>query len=457
MFDHLSPNTNLMETDSNDELERFRSLLLLGLTLGLVLSVLLFWILTSYYRVDVPASLFAGGNDGWCKPPTESIGIHCFGDFNERVGLPAGHPQKGLIETSPIGPIITTIGNLLSDLTTPRIALMVFLILYTICAVTPIAVETRRRPRTEQVQLTLLLAVGTYPFIMVLDRGQSLALAIPLMYLYLRAVHHENFKLMTMSIVALSCIRPVFIGLSLMVLLLGRPRRFITTLTLSVSFPIALLVLTGSGRFTRVRDWFETSRIYVGSFREVNTPNNPNASIGAALYALVDFFAHLPSQIQFDQRLHAAQYAHKVAAILALLLLIGLFVVRQHVAPIMSGLLLLIVLSLAIGKYVAPYYLVFVLAFCPLLISQSTVWFIKLGLASKVTLFLALLATCSPAIIPILPPNWYELQSTGNLIHVRTLNTTIAVTLWTCFAILVVLGGVSKHRSNHRLAVVLET
>ena len=440
-----------METESNDELERFRSLLLLGLTLGLVLSVLSFWILTSYYRVDVPASLFAGGNDGWCKPPTESIGIHCFGDFNERVGLPAGDPQKGLVETSPIGPLITTIGNLLSSLTTPRIALVAFLILYTICVVSPIAVESRRRPRTEQLRLTLLLALGTYPSIMVLDRGQSLALAIPLMYLYLRAVQHENFKLLTVSIVALSCIKPVFIGLTLIVLLLGRPKRFITTLSLSVSLPIALLVLTGSGRFTRVREWFETSRSYVGSFREVNTPNNPNASIGAALYSLVDLFAHLPSPIQFDLRVQAAQYAHKVAVVLALLLLLLLFVVRHHVAPTLSALVLLIVFSLAIGKHVGPYYLVFALAVSPLLISQSPVWLIESGPFVKVTLLLALLATYSTAIIPVLPPNWYELQSTGDLIQVRTLNTTVAVTLWTCFSILVVVDSTFKLQSRNRL------
>ena len=41
-------------------------------------------VIASYYQVNYFASLIFVQNDGWCKIPEGSIGVHCFGDFNER-------------------------------------------------------------------------------------------------------------------------------------------------------------------------------------------------------------------------------------------------------------------------------------------------------------------------------------------------------------------------------------
>ena len=90
------------------------------------LAVPLAWILSSYFKIDIPASLLLDGDDGWCSPVTEGFGIHCFADFHERFLLTdmTLSPNGNNLELSPIGPFFTSIANFGSAHTSPRFILI---------------------------------------------------------------------------------------------------------------------------------------------------------------------------------------------------------------------------------------------------------------------------------------------------------------------------------------------
>lgn len=431
-------------------LRQFQGRLKTSLIIGLVLSFFIFWIFSSYFRVDVPSSLMFQANDGWCEAPKEGIGIHCFGDFNERVGLPPGHPWKDYVETSPAGPIVTSIANVLLAVTSPQISLITFLLIYMICVATPVLIATRTRRPIERLELVLLLSIGTYPSIVVFDRGHSLALAVPLMYLYLTSALRDDSRLLSISIVALSCLKPVFIGLSLIFLILNRGRRFTSTLLLSLSCPAALLVLTGKGDVSRIHEWLEISRSYTTTFREVSQANPPNASVGAAIYMFADLVAGIVRGDQTEFLDVVARSAHIVSLIVACFIIVCLYSSRRRTSPVVSALVLLIVFSLFVGKYVGPYYLVIAIAVNALIFSSSAAkhcsWDLHRGLSSM--LLLPLISSCAPLLIPVLPSNWYELQVSGAPITVKTLNVSIAVTFWVIFCMVVVTTGLRKYSDD---------
>ncbi len=423
------------------ELDQFRIQLRAGLIGGLAISLLAFWVFGSYFRIDVPASLMFQADDGWCEVPSESIGVHCFGDFNERVGLPDDHPWKNYVETSPVGPLVTQVANLILRLTSARFVLIAFLLLLGFVAILPIA-ATRTRSNSELLSNFFLFGIGTYPFLVLMDRGHSLAIASPLMFVYLRSAMTRNYKSLLVSIVALSCLKPVFIGLSLIFLIFNQPRKFVKALVLSIALPLVLLVVTGDGGVSRIREWLEISKSYTTAFRSVDQVNPPNASVGAAIYNLADLVFNLfeTININWDPRPLMIRVAAIVALLLAGLIVLLLYRARGKTPPILSALILLIVFSLYFGEYVAPYYLVFVIPLTAVLHIPNLElnWSLSARPIVRRLLLSALVCTTSPLIIPIIPDNWFGLQSAGGPLVVRTLNVPLAVLMWIlfCFATL---------------------
>lgn len=151
----------------------------------------------------------------------------------------------------------------------------------------------------------------------------------------------------------------------------------------------------------------------------------------------------VPEPLQIDPRTSAVQISHVMAAIVASVITLGLVLVRRNVSPVLSAIALLAVFSLSFGKHVGPYYLVFALAVGALIFSDSTAEspFLNRQPITSSVLFAALVMTCSPTIIPLIPANWFELQLTGTLIQVRTLNIPLAVFLWFSFCISILAGG----------------
>lgn len=421
------------------ELENFRSSLLICLLSGLVLSLVSFWTLSSYFKVDVAASLMYQADDGWCKVPTESIGVHCFGDFNERVGLADDHAWKDIPELSPIGPFVTLLANALLETTSARVTLLLFLCIFMAFAISPIFLGTRNYHPAERIKFLMILGIGTYPVLTIFDRGHSLALVSPLLFLYLRFTLKRRYELLSLIIIALACLKPVYLGLALIFLILEKPFRFIMTVIFGVLCPASFIVLSGPGGFDRLSQWLQAAAEYTTSFREINQVNPPNASVASSVYMITEALSQVLGAA--DLELWVLSYGHILSIALAAFISIGIIFLRRRLPIVVSALILLVVVSLFFGKYVAPYYLLFATAALGFIFSNEAVTFwpsTKYG-AVKKSLFFALLATSVPLILPVIPSNWFELQQVQGPIVIRTLNVSIATFAWLAFCIIAIL------------------
>lgn len=171
---------------------------LLSLSAGLLaVSAVVAFVLQSYFRVDVPWVLSQTGDDGWCEPSTQGIGVHCAGDFHQFVGtvvytpvppdhplLPAGYVVPHDLTNAPLaGPLLTAF-DLFARLAGERLSLVVWLTLLAGCLLMPIVYAVMRGPRSLMVVTVVVLGALTMPFLVAVDRGHFSALAVPWMMLF---------------------------------------------------------------------------------------------------------------------------------------------------------------------------------------------------------------------------------------------------------------------------------
>ena len=192
------------------------------ITAASFIAIPLYLALYSYYNIDIAASIVFKGNDGWCSIPVESIGVHCFGDWNERVGIDYNDrsinlPWHNNLELSPIGPFLTKIGNIATMLIGPKLTLVAVILLYTLMILSPLIFRVlelqRKNGRSKKdadlyTFLAILSPLTSLPYLSTIDRLNSIAIAVPLLYFFLRYCIQENPKKIIPIIVLLSCIKP---------------------------------------------------------------------------------------------------------------------------------------------------------------------------------------------------------------------------------------------------------
>ena len=133
-------------------------------------------------------------------------------------------------------------------------------------------------------------------------------------------------------------------------------------------------------------------------------------------------------------------YGHLLSIALAASISLGIIFLRRRLPILTSALIVISVVSLFFGKYVAPYYLLFTTAALGFIFSNEalTFWPSAKYATVKKALFFALLATSVPLIIPVIRSNWFELQQVGSPLVVPTLNVTIATFAWLTFCIVAI-------------------
>ena len=132
--------------------------------LSQAISVLWTWILSSYFKVDVPGTLMFRGDDGWCVPGIEGLGNHCFGDFNERFNpnsTPFSVAYPNNLELSPIGPYLTYFANFFADLSNPKIILLFFYFLSILLVLLPLVMCTQSYPLFLKIVIVSIFGIST--------------------------------------------------------------------------------------------------------------------------------------------------------------------------------------------------------------------------------------------------------------------------------------------------------
>ena len=342
--------------------------MLIGLLgLQLALAVPLAWVLDSYFNVNVPASLMFFGKDGWCDIATEGVGTHCFGDFHERFlidsSLPIPWPNN--LQLSPIGPLLTGIADSVAVFLPSRLVLSVVILVYATCLIVPSVWAARGRPWPLTFLIVGIAGIATYPFIVTMDRLNSVALTVPLILAYLLALAKDNSRGVLLSVLVLSVIKPQFVVLYLVLIAHRHWRAAMVGALASVASCLVLIVGAGGGDLGRISQWFAATSRYgsgLGPHAENFTPIN--VSLSRLVFVATSTLESI-QHVLFGSHLPLWASVHPVLVFIQawvfLLATVTLVLWGGRIPPVALGIAALVLSTLVLGEYVAAYYLVFAL------------------------------------------------------------------------------------------------
>lgn len=325
------------------------------------------WILSSYFNVNIPGSLMYKGDDGWCNARVEGLGVHCFGDFNERFNPESTPELQGYsnnLELTPVGPFLTFIANFLADLSNPRLILILFYIFSIVLILAPVALATSGSGWIVKISAISLFGIGSYPFLTLIDRLNYLVFSVPILYLLYSRLDIKDSKFSGYLIVLLTSIKPQFALLVLIFLFRGQTRKFIKIVAVQIFVISALVIIPARGSFGRITEYI--SRITGYGFRDVaswelQSQNPPNASLAKVYFIVLDFFVKL---LNFKEPIKNS-ILNFTPVILSFITILGILVVLFKKCSALSDLeitlILTVVALLGFGKYVAVYYFIFVI------------------------------------------------------------------------------------------------
>ena len=229
-------------------LSRSGQWLLAILVVGFGVQVALWWIVGSYFSVDVFASISFFGQDGWCDADTQGVGIHCFGDYFLPAQLAlSSDPWSGRIGINPYPGLSIMPFWLLEGtaqvLELPRLGLAIYLTAL-FFSVSAAAWWASRRLGVDRTAMVLLV-IGpvSIPAIVALDRGNSTGLVVPfLLWFYIATSRNRRWQA-TAALVVMAGIKPQYAALAVaLVALRWWKQSFLAVLIIAISHMVAFLV-----------------------------------------------------------------------------------------------------------------------------------------------------------------------------------------------------------------------
>jgi len=154
-------------------------------------------------------------SDGWCDPAESGVGEHCFGDFAFPKQLMS---EKSVLDNSfgithPYFPSTTALHRLfyfpsVSD----QVELLVYLVVLALGGLIPALLLGNRLGTFSQKVLAFLgLGFLSLPFLIAIDRGNSVMMAVGLAALAVQASRADNARRFVLWAIAASLVRPQFL------------------------------------------------------------------------------------------------------------------------------------------------------------------------------------------------------------------------------------------------------
>ena len=223
--------------------------------------------LSSYFGFKLTELVSITVVDGFCKPGIEGIGAHCFGDFYGFLDLDLGESWTSLATTYPPLAISYYLPfQFITHITGSRdLALYAHLCITFLSLTFPAAhLYFTKRIRSGFTVLALsIFLIGSGPAVFLIDRGNSLVLTIPILYLtFLYLIQGKESKLI-LCITLLSLVRPQFFIFALYFLIERRPLQFLKTLLLTMSSYFVLFFIFGPTQiFQNIFAWLRNLQGY---------------------------------------------------------------------------------------------------------------------------------------------------------------------------------------------------
>ena len=284
--------------------------------------------IASYFGVDVVSSLSFITPDGHCPdgdPATSGIGAHCFSDYYQVVEFvqtanPWSDHRSNYSAAGMLPNVVTGwIGDLFNS---PRVGLIIFLLLLTAALVTPAVWASRGKSITPRLVAIGAFGILTMPALSALDRGNSAALAVPALLAFLIAVRRGKFTAAFIAITAAALIRPQFL---ILIAVLWALRKWRLSVIALVSVGVTNLIAYAAWPRAFPQTLIDSVIAVVHYGRQYSMANNfpANVSLGNGTYEidrwLLSFVGRVPSTFVVDH--YGAVVAFGVAAIVILVVI----------------------------------------------------------------------------------------------------------------------------------------
>ena len=244
------------------------------------------WVLHNYYGQSTAETFSAGSADGWCDSASEGLGVHCFGDFHLPRLLAANLAETWSSDqfAHPYTPT-SMVPHIASRYAaeTPlgvRGSLFLYLVLLGIALLVPAAAcAWKATPRRLALLPLLLVGLATQPFLASIDRGNSVAFAVPAVFIFALSVKRKPSWLAPSAVVLAACIRPQFILLALAFVAFRQWRALLYSVGAGLASQLLLFVVWPGGFVHAVSGWLSN----VSAFRvPVDIVATSNANVSSA-------------------------------------------------------------------------------------------------------------------------------------------------------------------------------
>lgn len=222
---------------------------------GIFLSIFI----PSYFNWNLTEILSNKVKDGWCNPEKEGIGLHCFGDFYAPMGI-AGNQDPWRIGVNPNPPFAMLIFKLfyaISNFTTPRFSLILYMLLIFCAFMLPAVHAWRKSIKTYQIKLLYLsMYAMSMPAISLIDRGNIIALTVPLVY-FAYLFHNEKPQLTVALLVISVVIKPQLAIFMILLLAVKQYRLFVLAVFSGLTLNLAGFLFFQSPKIS-ISNWIES-------------------------------------------------------------------------------------------------------------------------------------------------------------------------------------------------------
>jgi hypothetical protein len=349
---------------------------------------------SSYFQQQLTSIFSFAVADGWCDPKLQGIGAHCFGDFyytlgfinkdNPWSGSPIPYPPLGLFIFKPFGLIV----DLYPANPYGLITYLAFIIM-SILSIPIHLYKTKKLNGTESILIGMLI-FSSAPMIVALDRGNVLAICVPLLYFFLHFEKEGISKKSFIFWVTLLLLKPQFALLGVLFLrgrnFKGAIKRWILGFILfSASFSLYPIGLKENFTAYLKQLIFYQEYVGLGSIFPVNV------SMGSTL-STVDVLLE-------------TTFARTLTFVIIIVLIITAAVVYRSSAILRVSIVLpVILLPILLPQTSFHYYLINLIPFYIFVFKDASDWIIPEGASTRKNYFSRLrnLSELALAIWPIL-------------------------------------------------------
>lgn len=338
-------------------------------------SLVLWWIAGSYFGIDVYASRILPGDDGWCLPEKDGLGVHCWGDYYYPVFLlglenPWGfeiinpYPSASLLLFSPF----KFVGELFGA---ESVGLVLYLLSLTTAMTISVWSATKGQYLSVRVALLSMLTLLSPPFLVVFDRGNSTGFLLPAILYFFSALNSGSTKKVIVSLVLMSIIKPHFIAVAIILAIRGKWKSFLIALgSAGIVHVIAFFVIRPEQFTATILGWIANLSSYQ-TYSTVEIPWPVNISFAQALYSLFYGIQQIPGVNVDNTMQYLAREQGLVGPFVAVSLAAVLIASRKLLNNFQISALLISAISLVSATTYA-YYALVAIPFLLMLIRDRT-------------------------------------------------------------------------------------